>query len=102
MNRYEFTNGTKITNSSQAPTLQTLTGVQGVPPESWYQAELQEKHFGSYTPQVFHGYNADDSTFFPFWSSESYTYASSLLALASYLNVIWSDVIGVGTEDWYY
>ncbi|KAL5014184.1 hypothetical protein ScPMuIL_008454 [Solemya velum] len=89
-NRYEFTNGTKVTNTSQLPTLKTIEGVQGVPPESWYEAELQKKHYGFYTPQVFHGYNADDPVglVFPFWSSEPYTYASTLLALSSYLNVI--------------
>ncbi|KAL5014984.1 hypothetical protein ScPMuIL_009254 [Solemya velum] len=87
-NRFEFTNGTKVTNTSQFPTSKTIQGVQGVPPESWYEAELQKKHYGFYTPQVFHGYNADEplGLVFPFWSSEPYTYASTLLALSSYLN----------------
>lgn len=86
MNRHEFRNGTNVTNTSDLPQGDTILGVQGVPDEIWYQEELQKHHFGYNTPQVFHGYHTD-SLPFPFWSSEAYTFASTLVSLASYLNI---------------
>lgn len=46
---------------------------------------LKQKHFNVMTPVDFRGYNSEMG--FPFWSSEAYTYAVSLLALAQYNNL---------------
>jgi hypothetical protein len=53
--------------------------------EETYESMLKEKHQGKMTPVDFQGFNKDN---FPFWSSEPYTYAVSLLALAQYNNLI--------------
>jgi hypothetical protein len=47
---------------------------------------LKQKHFNVLTPIDFKGYNVEIG--FPFWSSEPYTYAVSLLALSQYNNLI--------------
>ncbi|KAL5005812.1 hypothetical protein ScPMuIL_016970 [Solemya velum] len=88
MNRHEFRNGTNVTDTTGLPGNETIFGVQGVPPASWYQEELQKTHFGYDTPQDFHGYNSDIGLPFPFASSEPYTYASTMIALASYLDIV--------------
>ncbi|KAL5005701.1 hypothetical protein ScPMuIL_016859 [Solemya velum] len=88
MNRHEFRNGTNVTDTPGLPGTETIFGVQGVPPASWYEEELQKPHFGYDTPQDFHGYNSNIGLPFPIWTSEPYTYASTMIALASYLNAV--------------
>ncbi|KAL5016712.1 hypothetical protein ScPMuIL_006301 [Solemya velum] len=88
MNRHEFRDGTNATNTPGLPGTDTIFGMQGVPSASWYQEELQKKHFGYDTPLEFHGYNSDNGLPFPIWTSEPYTYASTLIALTSYLNAV--------------
>lgn len=53
--------------------------------ETTYQNLLNKEHFGKMTPIDFQGLNKDN---FPFWSSEPYTYAVSLLALSQYNNLM--------------
>lgn len=88
MNRHEFWNGTNVTNTQGYPGFQTIFGIEGMPSESWYNDELQKKHFGFYTPEQFHGYNSDIELPFAFVSSDPYTYASTMLALASYIDTV--------------
>lgn len=82
-NRLEYLNGTKITDWSNFPNSTFIYGVEGHVPEKEYNAMLKETHFGYPTPMDFHGYN-DDSAVFPLWSSESYTFAATLLAVAKF------------------
>jgi hypothetical protein len=57
----------------------------GVVDEESYQKMLKQEHFHTNTPVDFHGYNKDN---FPFWSSEPYTHAVTLLALAQFNNLL--------------
>ena len=57
--------------------------VKGVIDEGEYQKMLDEIWFFAKTPRKFSGYNVPSSSF-PFWSSPSLTYATSLLALSKY------------------
>lgn len=66
---------------------QVIAGVSGLIDEKNYENELKLKHFGQSTPLDFEGYNTKDN-FFPFWSSEAYTYSCSLLALAQFNNLV--------------
>ncbi len=50
---------------------------------------LEREHQGQKTPLDFKGFNKDN---FPFWSSDPYTYAVSLLALAQYNNLKTKDI----------
>lgn len=58
---------------------------KGTIDEKTYQEMLKQKHFNVITPVDFEGYNKAQG--FPFWSSEPYTYAVSLLALAQFNNL---------------
>ena len=49
--------------------------------EDKYEELLKDPYFGYKISYDFHGYNVRGS-FFPFWSSDSFTYAASALALA--------------------
>lgn len=62
-------------------------GFQGVVSEDEYQSLLKRKWFGHTTPLHFHGYN-NYPDYWPFWCSESYTYVTSMLALAKYSNTV--------------
>ena len=64
-----------------------MLGVEGVIPEAQYVAMFNQSHFGRTTPTKFYGYNAGNS-FFPFWSSDAYTYSMSMLALAQFENSV--------------
>lgn len=89
-NFLQFLNGTNVTNADNVPLSEfnnLISGVQGVVDEIEYQKMLQQKHFGQKTPLDFHGYNIKGG-YFPFWSSEPYTYAVSLLALSQFNNLI--------------
>ena len=76
-NRNGHINGTKI----------HIRGMEGVAAESWYDGQLKQLK----TPTIFHGYNSDPS-YFPFWSSESYTYVTSMLALSTINNIADNDI----------
>jgi hypothetical protein len=88
-NRREFLNGTSLPDDQHFPnsTQAFFIGVQGFIPESQYQELLKQKHFGFNTPLTFQGYNTDGS-FFPFWSSDPYTYAQAMLALARFDSIV--------------
>ena len=58
--------------------------MNGVIPKETYDQMLRQKHFGLYTPLDFHGFNVPSLVGAPFWSSESFTYASAMLALVQY------------------
>ncbi len=60
-----------------------VVAVKSIFPEKEYEEELQKKHFGEYTPVDFSGFNRKAMPF-PFWSSESFTHASAVLALTQY------------------
>ena len=61
--------------------LSDIGAVSGLIPEDKYEELLKEPHFGFKLSYDFHGYNSKGH-FFPFWSSDSFTYAASALALA--------------------
>ena len=50
---------------------------------------VHETHFGEHTPIDSEGFNptSDTEGFFPFWSSDVYTYATTMLAFSKYLNI---------------
>lgn len=85
-NRFELLNGTVIKDWSKIPGGPFIYGVEGHIPESKYNAMIKEKHFGQVTPTEFPGYNVQQS-FFPFWSSESYTFSCVLLAVSRFENI---------------
>lgn len=60
-----------------------MTAVEGIIPEAEYQALLKGKWKS--TPLDFHGYN-NYPDYWPFWSSEPYTYVTNMLALAKFSN----------------
>ncbi|PVD26733.1 hypothetical protein C0Q70_14411 [Pomacea canaliculata] len=81
-NRVEYLNGTRIDPRQQSlPTPPFICSMQGLVPETDYQAMIDQKHFGFNTPTHFTTFN-DPNSYFPFWSSPAYTYATSMLALA--------------------
>ena len=88
-NRIEFLNGTKYTNKTSLPHTEFLIGLQGMVPHDEYSTMVRENHYGKPTPMDFSGFNPRDSPhgYFPFWSSESYTYATTMLALSKYSNL---------------
>lgn len=89
-NDNEFLNGTKFDPDKIDPNedslLDTIVGVRGYINETDYQRMLTEKHFNVSTPTTFKGYNVPGAEF-PFWSSQPYTHAVALLALAQYNNI---------------
>jgi hypothetical protein len=88
-NFMQFLNGTNVTNPDDVSGndfQHLINGVQGFIDEKTYQKMLAQPHFGDQTPLDFKGYNSG-MDFFPFWSSEAYTYAVSLLALAQFNNL---------------
>ena len=48
-----------------------------------YGAMLKLPHFGMKTPMTFDGYNSDPD-FFPFWSSDAFTYGMTLVTLSQF------------------
>ncbi|GAB1602210.1 Hypothetical predicted protein [Argonauta hians] len=76
----------RFENSSSM--LRQLRAVEGLISEKEYMAmtKVPLPEFNNMTtPMEFKGFNADDSVF-PFWTSEPYTYATTLLALSHYRN----------------
>ncbi len=85
----QYLNGTTVTNPdsvSRDDLELVINGVQGSIDEETYQSQLKLNHFGQPTPLDFVGYNVKQNIF-PFWSSEPYTYAVSLLALSQFNNL---------------
>ena len=80
-NLMKFLNGSSLPPGSTQAGPDVVVGVHGLIPEEDYIAELKKQHFGVYTPVDFYGYNQN---YFPFWSSEPFTYASVMLALSRY------------------
>jgi hypothetical protein len=64
-----------------------ILGISGSIDEVTYQKMLLTPHFGVPTPITFDGYNVQDN-YFPFWSSDPYTYACALLALSQLNNLV--------------
>lgn len=59
---------------------------EGVISEAEYQKLLQHKWLNMTTPLDFNGFNSYPD-FWPFWSSEPYTYVTTMLALSKYSNL---------------
>ena len=88
-NFVQFLNGTTVTNPaalSEDDLANVINGVQGSIDEATYQNLIKQTHFGEPTPLDFVGYNTKENIF-PFWASQAYTYACSLLALSQYNNL---------------
>ena len=76
-----YVNGSVIPPGGDASP-ESIIGMRGIMSQEEYKKQLQEKHFGRFTPMDFHGYNSASG--WPFWSSEPFTYASAMLALTQY------------------
>ena len=62
-------------------------GMQGHVTSQEYAAMLKQPHFGMKTPMTFDGFNSEAGDFFPFWSSDAFTYALTMVSLAQYENI---------------
>ncbi|KAH3782481.1 hypothetical protein DPMN_160396 [Dreissena polymorpha] len=62
-----------------------MDAVQGIIDEKTYQALIKKGVHGRPVPIDYHGYN-NYPDYWPFWSSESYTYVTNMLALSRYAN----------------
>lgn len=80
---FQYLNGTDIPSNQTTPDNHMVIGVKGIIPKIVYDDMLKVKHFNRTTPLNFHGYNVDGG-YWPFWSSEPWTYAASMLALTQY------------------
>lgn len=69
-----------------------MTAIEGILLEAEYDELLKRKWDGQRTPIDFHGYNNYED-YWPFWSSEPYTYVTNMLALAKFSNTYDSDDI---------
>jgi hypothetical protein len=89
-NIYQYLNGSILDpnhfNAKNQSFTDTIIGINGIINETIYQQMINEKHFNVSTPITFEGYNARGAEF-PFWSSQPYTHAVTLLALAQYNNL---------------
>ncbi|XP_033764341.1 LOW QUALITY PROTEIN: uncharacterized protein LOC117345375 [Pecten maximus] len=81
-NRHEFFNGTKVPSGHHYYGT-VIRGMQGVPNETWY----KEEEAAIRSPIDFPGFN-NQKNYFPFWSSEPYTYAVTMLALSTFNNIV--------------
>ena len=86
-NRLEYFNGTHFKDDKFPSGDQFILGFQGHVTSSEYDAMTKQPHFGMKTPMTFDGYNSDPGDFFPFWSSDAYTYAVTLTALSQHENI---------------
>ncbi|XP_021367900.1 uncharacterized protein LOC110459787 isoform X2 [Mizuhopecten yessoensis] len=88
-NRIEYMNGTAVNSSVIPHGVNFLIGISGYVPDEKYNAMLKVPHFGVMTPTDFPGFNdpTEPHGFFPFWSSDSYTYSATLMALSKYTNI---------------
>ncbi|XP_078678548.1 uncharacterized protein LOC144914514 [Branchiostoma floridae x Branchiostoma belcheri] len=86
-NFLQYVNGTALSPTADlADDVEFIVGVSGVIDPDEYQKMVEQPHFGYATPTKFDGFNGPDIVF-PFWSSEPYTYATVMLALAQYDNI---------------
>ncbi|XP_078676657.1 uncharacterized protein LOC144913686 [Branchiostoma floridae x Branchiostoma belcheri] len=84
-NFVQYLNGSAVPPAANV-SFDVIAGVTGVIDPDEYQKMVEQPHFGYATPTKFDGFNAPEN-FFPFWSSEPYTYATVMLALAQYDNI---------------
>ncbi|KAI8511578.1 hypothetical protein Bbelb_106780 [Branchiostoma belcheri] len=85
-NFLQYVNGTALPPTADlADAVEFIVGVSGVIDPDEYQKMVEQPHFGYATPTKFDGFNGPDIVF-PFWSSEPYTYATVMLALAQLMN----------------
>ncbi|XP_035678144.1 uncharacterized protein LOC118416935 [Branchiostoma floridae] len=84
-NFIQYLNGSAVPPTANV-SVDVIAGVTGVIDPAEYQKMIDQPHFGYATPTKFEGFNGPE-TFFPFWSSEPYTYATVMLALAQYDNI---------------
>lgn len=87
-NRLEYFNGTHLNDTHFPTTRKYIVGFRGIVPDEDYEAMLNQTHFGRKTPVDFHGLNDDPAGFFVFWSSDTHTYATTLLALSQFANIV--------------
>ncbi|CAH1265998.1 Hypp3286 [Branchiostoma lanceolatum] len=86
-NFLQYVNGTALSPTANLTRdTQFIAGVTGVIDPDEYRKMVDQPHFGYATPTKFDGFNGPE-TVFPFWSSEPYTYATVMLALAQYDNI---------------
>ncbi|XP_033100316.1 uncharacterized protein LOC117103802 [Anneissia japonica] len=85
-NHIEFLNGTILPSNTSKFDRNIVVAMSGVIGEEEYEDLLKITHFGKMTPTNFTGYN-DPNAVFPFWTSDAYTYANTLLALAKFQNL---------------
>ncbi|XP_033099999.1 uncharacterized protein LOC117103538 [Anneissia japonica] len=85
-NHIEFLNGTILPSNTSIFDRNIVIAMSGVIGEEEYEDLLKITHFGKMTPTNFTGYN-DPNAVFPFWTSDAYTYANTLLALAKFQNL---------------
>ncbi|XP_033100310.1 uncharacterized protein LOC117103797 [Anneissia japonica] len=85
-NHIEFLNGTILPSNTSKFDRNMFIAISGVIGEEEYEDLLKITHFGKMTPTNFTGYN-DPNAVFPFWTSDAYTYANTLLALAQFQNL---------------
>ena len=86
-NRKEYFNGTTFNDKTFPQGLDNIIGMEGYVTPAKYTEMLQQPHFGMMTPLIFKGYNSGHDSFFPFWTSDAYTYATSLVALSHFDNI---------------
>lgn len=86
-NRREYFNGTTFPDDKFPTDFRNIIGVQGIVSAAEYDAMLKLPHFGRMTPMIFEGYNSEPGEFFPFWSCDAYTYATTLVALSTFDNI---------------
>ena len=86
-NRLEFFNGTKFNDTKYPHGFDHIIGFQGHVTSDVYAAMLKQPRFGKMTKVTFDGYNSDPNGYFPFWSSEPYTYSVTLLVLSQFQNI---------------
>lgn len=98
-NRKQYLNGTRF-DDDILPKGLFLVGFQGTVSDVEYNRLLSQTHFGKKTPIDFPGYNPSTSPtgFFPFWSSDAYTYSTTMLAFAKYVKIHWFSDVDIVTK----
>eukprot|EP01120_Amphizonella_sp_Union-15-10_P013124 TRINITY_DN6057_c0_g1_i1.p1 TRINITY_DN6057_c0_g1~~TRINITY_DN6057_c0_g1_i1.p1 ORF type:complete len:627 (-),score=103.35 TRINITY_DN6057_c0_g1_i1:45-1925(-) len=88
-NFQQYVNGTKLPPNPGSSYISDdlINVVSGVISKPDYLKMLNETHFGENTPLTFKGYNLPED-YFPYWSSPTFTDATTMLALTKYLVLI--------------
>ncbi|CAL1546336.1 unnamed protein product [Lymnaea stagnalis] len=86
-NFFEGLNGTEISDWSVMPDTMASYGIKGYIPKDEYDAMLEERRSLYPIPSTFQGYTSPTANFI-FWSSDAFTYASTLLAVSRYRNIV--------------